>query len=170
MSRFSQVLHLLEVHGCSRSDALIEEIVFAVPNAGVMVGLGLEQANGGAQAIAALKRLKTGSALWPADGETDAARDWGLHVLGVCNHFQRRDAEIEALGRPLQRACCARLIEILFDLRAHRAGIHDRSFNRAQQAIRERSQRGRGSRAGLHLRAPGAQQAPQYAQRQPRNA
>ncbi len=68
--------------------------------------------------------------------------------------------------------CCRRCsrVQILLQLAAHRAGIHHRSFHRAQQAVGEpgqcRSRRG----LRLHLRAPRAQQQPKQRHRQPRNA
>ena len=56
-ARAAQPLDTVDVDGCGGGDALIEEEIFAAPDAGIAIGFGFKQADGGAESISALERL-----------------------------------------------------------------------------------------------------------------
>jgi hypothetical protein len=161
---------LFEAYGRRGGDALIEEIIFAAPDAGVVVGLGREQADNGAEAVATSEGLswRLGRlAGWPANGEANFAFDRGIEIGVVCDDFEGRDAKIDALGRAL---CSGGCVKILLEFEADGAGVDNRTLDGAQQAIRECGKGRRGSGMRLHFGAPAAEQDPQGGQWKPGNA
>ena len=72
----TNALRLIDAHCGGGSDALIEEVVLAAPDAGIVIGFGLKQADDGANAVSAMEGLWNGLcglAEWPARGEADGA-------------------------------------------------------------------------------------------------
>ena len=132
---------LIEVHGSSGSDALIEEIIFTAPDARIVIGLWLEKADCGAQSIAASKGLRAGGrrcicGCWPTHREPHAAGYRGLKIDSIGDHFEAGDAKIDALRWALLGDSGGRFVEILFDFETHGASIGNRAFDGAQQTVR----------------------------------
>ena len=145
-----------------------------------MIGLRRQQPDHGADAFAAMKGLWGGlggcvCGCWPAHGEAHAASDRSLRIVGVGDDFKAGNAEVDTLGGLLlgyRGGGLGGIVvgQILLDLAAYRACIHDGSFHSAQQVVGERGELGRRGRVRLHPSAPRAQQEPQNRQRQPRDA
>jgi hypothetical protein len=152
----AQALHAVDADGGRRGNALVEQEIFAVPDARIAVDLWPQQPDHGAQALATVKGL--------LNGQTDAAGDWLLRILGVGDYFQCGDVQVNPLRWLL---LCVGRVQVLLLLTAQRTGINDRALHSAQQAIGKPGQRGSGSRMRLHLRAPSPQQQPHHGQRQP---
>jgi hypothetical protein len=172
----AEAVYPVDAHRSAGSDALLEKKIFAAPDAWIVVDLRLEQANDGADAIAAMERLGNGlgrRGFGPADGQADCARDGALRVLTVGDDFECGDTQINSLCGALRGQRCggfAGIGQALLDFAAQWASIENSSLNCAQQAVRERRDRRRGGGLGLHPCAPCAQQKPKYGQRQPGDA
>ena len=84
--RAALTFYLVDVDGCGGGDALIDKKFFAAPDAGVAIGLRLEEADLGAKTISALEGLRRRTCNgcdWPVDGEADGACGGGLLICGV---------------------------------------------------------------------------------------
>ena len=98
-------LDMIDVDGGRGGDALVEKVVAAAPDVGVLIDLGRKQTDEGAETVTALKWLGWGGAdarlevgRRPADGEADGALERGLGVGVVRNDLEGGDAEIKGLG------------------------------------------------------------------------
>lgn len=73
--------------GCGGCDALIEQIIFAAPGAGIAIDLRRKQAHDGAYAIAAAEGLRVRLALRSAHGEPHATLGPGLLIDSIVDDF-----------------------------------------------------------------------------------
>ncbi len=123
---WAQSFDPVDAYGGGGGDALVDEKILTAPDAGIMIGLGLKEADDGAKAVAAMKGLwggRSGCVCRPANDEAYAACDRGLRVVGVGNDFQAGDAEVDSLRGLLLGVVGGGLggivvVEVLLDLAA----------------------------------------------------
>ena len=88
--------HLVDVQGCQGGNPLIDEKVFAAPDAGIVIGLGLAQTGEGADSISAMEGWERQRPGWigerQPDGHPDRTGNRRLPIGGVGHLFQRGEA------------------------------------------------------------------------------
>ncbi len=91
----TEAVDAIDAHSGRGGDALIEEKIFAAPDAGIVIDLGRQQAHNGADALSAMKGLRVGLIRgigyvwrWPANRESHAACDGSLRIDGVVDDFE----------------------------------------------------------------------------------
>jgi hypothetical protein len=113
-----------------------------------VIDLGRQQADHGADALAALEGLLACRGR-PANGQAHAAFDRRCaSSASVTTSRLETRRSIRCEGCCWLAAAAARPDSARFA--AHRPGIDDRAFDGAEQAVGERGQRGRGRRVRLH--------------------
>src|ERR1039458_3475123 len=73
--RVAQAVNTVDAHRFSPGDALINEKIFAAPDAGIVIDLRRQQTNHGAEALTALEELLAGRTVWalrPPSGDNSA--------------------------------------------------------------------------------------------------
>ena len=163
--RRSKHLHAIHVHCRRRSDALVEQIISAVPRAWIAIDLRLHQPRIGANTLSAMKPDAGAS----PSGQRTVSRTppciAALRVFIVRDELRRLTHQDPVAGSVPQS-----LPSSTFCSTSLRTGpaSENRALDRAHQAVRERSDRWRWCRLRLHLGTPCAQQTPQNRKRQAR--